>query len=47
MEQKVASMEALMIYDWPGNVRELRSVFEYAFVTCQESLIQPLHYMEE
>lgn len=43
MEQKVASMEALMIYDWPGNVRELRSVFEYAFVTCQESLIQPLH----
>lgn len=37
------TMEALMNYDWPGNVRELRSVFEYAFVTCQESVIQPLH----
>lgn len=37
------SMEALMSYDWPGNVRELRSAFEYAFVTCQETLIQPHH----
>jgi two-component system, NtrC family, response regulator HydG len=37
------TMEVLMRYDWPGNVRELRSAFEYAFVTCQESLIQPVH----
>jgi two-component system response regulator HydG len=37
------TMEALMRYDWPGNVRELRSAFEYAFVTCQDSLIQPVH----
>jgi two-component system response regulator HydG len=37
------TMEILMRYDWPGNVRELRSAFEYAFVTCQESLIQPVH----
>ena len=37
------TMEVLMGYDWPGNVRELRSVFEYAFVTCPESLIQPHH----
>ncbi len=37
------TMEILMRYDWPGNVRELKSAFEYAFVTCQETLIQPLH----
>jgi two-component system response regulator HydG len=37
------AMEALMKYIWPGNVRELKSAFEYAFVTCQESLIQPHH----
>lgn len=37
------AMDILMGYDWPGNVRELRSAFEYAFVTCQESLIQPYH----
>ncbi len=32
-----------MKYPWPGNVRELKSAFEYAFVTCQEPLIQPHH----
>jgi two-component system response regulator HydG len=37
------AMEVLMKYSWPGNVRELKSSFEYAFVTCQESLIQPHH----
>jgi two-component system, NtrC family, response regulator HydG len=37
------TIDILMGYDWPGNVRELRSAFEYAFVTCQESLIQPYH----
>lgn len=37
------AMEVLMGYDWPGNVRELRSAFEYAFVTCQEKLIQAVH----
>lgn len=37
------AMEDLMRYDWPGNVRELKSAFEYAFVTCQEKLIQPSH----
>lgn len=37
------TMEALMGYGWPGNVRELRSALEYAFVTCQEELIQPGH----
>ena len=37
------AMEVLMKYNWPGNVRELKSAFEYAFVTCQESLIQPHH----
>jgi len=37
------TMEALMNYQWPGNVRELKSAFEYAFVTCQEAIIQPHH----
>ena len=37
------SMDLLMEYPWPGNVRELKSAFEYAFVTCQESLIKPYH----
>ncbi len=36
-------MKVLLAYGWPGNVRELRSAFEYAFVTCQEELIQPEH----
>jgi len=38
------AMEVLIRYPWPGNVRELKSAFEYAFVTCQESLIQPHHF---
>jgi PAS domain S-box-containing protein len=33
----------LMEYPWPGNVRELKSALEYAFVSCQESMIQPPH----
>ena len=37
------AMEVLIRYSWPGNVRELKSAFEYAFVTCQEPLIQPHH----
>jgi two-component system response regulator HydG len=37
------TMEQLMSYSWPGNVRELKSAFEYAFVACQESMIQPDH----
>ena len=39
-----AAMEQLMTYSWPGNIRELRSAFEYAFVTCQEPMIQPHHF---
>jgi PAS domain S-box-containing protein len=35
------SMKRLMDHSWPGNVRELKSAFEYAFVTCQGSMIQP------
>ena len=37
------AMESLLKYDWPGNVRELKSAFEYAFVTCNETSIQPHH----
>jgi two-component system, NtrC family, response regulator HydG len=37
------ALEVLMKYQWPGNVRELKSAFEYAFVTCQQSLILPHH----
>jgi len=38
------AIEQLMTYFWPGNVRELKSAFEYAFVTCQEPMIQPYHF---
>jgi two-component system response regulator HydG len=38
------AMETLMRYAWPGNVRELKSAFEYAFVTCQNSMIQVAHF---
>jgi PAS domain S-box-containing protein len=38
------AMETLMSYAWPGNVRELKSAFEYAFVTCQNAMIQPAHF---
>jgi len=37
------AMEKLVDYHWPGNVRELKSAFEYAFVSCQDSIIQPHH----
>ena len=37
------AMACLMAYPWPGNVRELKSAFEYAFVTCQETMIGPNH----
>ncbi len=37
------TMQLLVNYNWPGNVRELKSAFEYAFVTCQESMIRPHH----
>ncbi|MFW5906450.1 MAG: sigma-54 interaction domain-containing protein [Desulfobia sp.] len=37
------AMEMMQDYHWPGNVRELRSVFEYAFVICQEGMIRPEH----
>jgi len=36
-------MDALVSYWWPGNVRELKGAFEYAFVTCQETMIKPHH----
>ncbi len=38
------AMRLLMEYSWPGNVRELRSTFEYAFVTCQDAMIEPYHF---
>jgi len=37
------ALKLLMEYPWPGNVRELKSAFEFAFVSCQENLIQPHH----
>jgi len=39
----IDAMEFLKSYNWPGNVRELKSAFEYAFVTCHQSTIQPQH----
>ncbi len=37
------TMHILMQHAWPGNIRELKSVFEYAFVTCNDTHIQPEH----
>ncbi len=37
------AMETLMNYAWPGNVRELKSALEYAFVTCNGTVIEPQH----
>ncbi len=39
------AMQILNVYHWPGNVRELKSVFEYAFVSCQEGIIKPEHLL--
>ncbi len=36
-------LKSLMEYNWPGNVRELKSAFEYAFVSCRESVLEPEH----
>ena len=37
------ALEALVQYPWPGNVRELKSAFEYAFVSCHNTMILPRH----
>jgi len=37
------AMEKLMMYQWPGNVREIRNAIEYAFVLCQDELIDSDH----
>lgn len=37
------AFELLARYPWPGNVRELKSAFEFAFVTCRGSMIEPEH----
>ncbi|MDM8556196.1 sigma 54-interacting transcriptional regulator [Desulfococcaceae bacterium HSG7] len=37
------TMDILLEHPWPGNVRELKSAFEYAFVTCDDTLIRPPH----
>jgi PAS domain S-box-containing protein len=43
--QRISSeaMRHLSQYHWPGNVRELKSAFEYAFVVCHGSTIEPSH----
>ena len=37
------AMERLTAYPWPGNVRELRNAIEYAFVLCNEGIIEATH----
>ncbi|MDZ7761483.1 MAG: sigma 54-interacting transcriptional regulator [Desulfovermiculus sp.] len=39
------AMNILYAYPWPGNIRELKSVFEYAFVVCDQPTIQPEHLL--
>lgn len=36
-------MDLFYEYSWPGNIRELRSVIEYAFVVCNDEIIQKEH----
>ena len=38
-----SALDVLMKYNWPGNVRELKSAFEFAFVSCKNSMISPEH----
>jgi len=38
------AVAAILRHTWPGNVRELKSAFEYAFVACHGSLIEPHHF---
>ncbi|MEF8823425.1 MAG: sigma 54-interacting transcriptional regulator [Desulfohalobiaceae bacterium] len=38
------ALRMLVDHDWPGNARELRSALEYAFVACNEEIIQPYHF---
>lgn len=40
------ALRMLVEHDWPGNARELRSALEYAFVACNEDIIQPYHFPE-
>lgn len=37
------AMELLVTYPWPGNIRELKSAFEFAFVSCNQGMIEPQH----
>jgi transcriptional regulator with GAF, ATPase, and Fis domain len=37
------ALDVLVHYRWPGNVRELKSAFEFAFVSCQTTMIAPEH----
>ncbi|MGM0537614.1 MAG: sigma-54 interaction domain-containing protein [Thermodesulfobacteriota bacterium] len=39
------AMNILYSYHWPGNIRELKSVFEYAFVVCDQPTLQPEHLL--
>lgn len=39
------AMNILFSYHWPGNIRELKSVFEYAFVVCDQPTLQPEHLL--
>jgi PAS domain S-box-containing protein len=40
------TMDILISHSWPGNVRELKGAFEYAFVTCGGTVIEPHHLPE-
>ncbi len=38
------ALDVLTHYRWPGNVRELKSAFEFAFVSCQDTMIRPENF---
>jgi two-component system, NtrC family, response regulator HydG len=37
------ALEIFLGYPWPGNVRELINVIDYAFVLCNEGVVEPDH----
>ena len=41
------ALNAMMAYHWPGNVRELENAIEYAFVVCQDRIIEREHLPTE
>lgn len=50
LKEKTISKDAmalLMRHQWPGNVRELQSALRYAYIHCEDLVIEPRHLPPE